>query len=162
MGLASDGGLIVPKSIPDISGVLPQIADLSYKDLALEIMGQFVDDIPQSELKRLIDRSYSAFDDPLIVPVVAVDDFHVMELFHGPTLAFKDVALQFLGNIFEYILKVKGGTLNILGATSGDTGSAAIAGVRGKSNINIFIMRIWINDFIKHYSKEVLPIQYKI
>ena len=140
MGLASDGGLIVPKSIPDISGVLPQIADLSYKDLALEIMGRFVDDIPQSELKRLIDRSYSAFDDPLIVPVVAVDDFHVMELFHGPTLAFKDVGLQFLGNVFDYILKAKGGTLNILGATSGDTGSAAIAGVRGKSNINIFIM----------------------
>ena len=140
MGLASDGGLLVPESIPDISGVLPQITGLSYKDLALEIMGCFIDDIPRSELKRLIDHSYSTFDDPLIAPMVAVDDFHVMELFHGPTLAFKDVALQFLGNVFEYILKVKGGSLNLLGATSGDTGSAAIAGVRGKKNINIFIM----------------------
>ena len=140
MGLASDGGLLVPETIPDISAVLPQLVGLSYNDLALEIMGRFIDDVPHVELKRLIEESYRCFDDPLVTPVVRFDEFHIMELFHGPTLAFKDVALQFLGNVFEYILGVKGGSLNILGATSGDTGSAAIAGVRGKKNINIFIM----------------------
>jgi len=140
MGLASDGGLLVPESIPDISDELSQLVGLEYCDLAFEVMSRFVDDIPEDELKALIERSYSTFDDPKVTPVVEVGDLHVMELFHGPTLAFKDVALQFLGNVFEYILKQRGGALNILGATSGDTGSAAIAGVRGKDNINIFIM----------------------
>jgi len=84
--------------------------------------------------------SYATFDAAEVVPMVEVGDFQILELFHGPTLAFKDVALQFLGNLFEYILEQRGGQLNILGATSGDTGSAAIHGVRGKPNINIFIM----------------------
>lgn len=140
MGLASDGGLLVPASIPDISDRLSDLVGLEYCDLALEVMSEFIDDIPRDELKQLIEQSYSTFDDPRVTPVVSVGDFHVMELFHGPTLAFKDVALQFLGNVFEYVLKQRGGALNILGATSGDTGSAAISGVRGKDNINIFIM----------------------
>jgi threonine synthase len=103
-------------------------------------MGHFIDDIPKDELRTIIERSYKTFDDPAVTPLVEVGDIHVLELFHGPTLAFKDVALQFLGNVFEYVLNKRGGRLNILGATSGDTGSAAIAGVRGKQNINIFIM----------------------
>ena len=140
MGLASDGGLLVPERIPDIKDQLQALKDMDYVALAEAVMAPFIDDIPAAELKSLIDRSYSTFDHPLVTPLVPVDDFHVLELFHGPTLAFKDVALQFLGNVFEHILKDEGYTLNILGATSGDTGSAAIAGVRGKENINIFIM----------------------
>lgn len=140
MGLASDGGLLVPDHIPDISESLAGLTELGYTDLAFEIMSRFVDDIDESDLRDLIEKSYSTFDDPTVTPLRQVGDFHVMELFHGPTLAFKDVALQFLGNVFEYVLARDGGSLNILGATSGDTGSAAIAGVRGKENINIFIM----------------------
>ena len=140
MGLADDGGLLVPETIPDVSEDLPQLAGKSYVELAAYVMGHFIDDIPSAELSSIIERSYEAFDDPAITPLVQVGDIHVLELFHGPTLAFKDVALQFLGNVFEYVLTKRGGRLNILGATSGDTGSAAIAGVRGKQNINIFIM----------------------
>ena len=140
MGLADDGGLLVPETIPDISEDLPQLAGKSYVDLAAYVMGHFIDDIPAAELHSILERSYGTFDDPAVTPLVEVGDIHVLELFHGPTLAFKDVALQFLGNVFEYVLDKRGGSLNILGATSGDTGSAAIAGVRGKQNINIFIM----------------------
>ena len=140
MGLADDGGLLVPETIPDVSEDLPQLAGKNYVDLAAYVMGHFIDDIPETELRSIIERSYDTFDDPAVTPLVKVGDIHVLELFHGPTLAFKDVALQFLGNVFEHVLKKRGGRLNILGATSGDTGSAAIAGVRGKQNINIFIM----------------------
>jgi threonine synthase len=139
-GLAPDGGLLLPESLPDVSGKLKDWAHLSYQDLAFEVMSLFVTDMPAEDLKALIDKSYSTFRAPDVTPVVPVGDMHILELWHGPTLAFKDVALQFLGNLFEYILEKRGGELNILGATSGDTGSAAIYGVRGKENINIFIM----------------------
>ncbi len=140
MGLASDGGLLVPIEIPDVSESLREFQTLDYNDLAVRVMSCFIDDIPPADLESLVRRSYETFDDDRVTPLVPVGDMHVMELFHGPTLAFKDVALQFLGNVFEYVLTRDGGRLNILGATSGDTGSAAIAGVRGKQNINIFIM----------------------
>jgi threonine synthase len=103
-------------------------------------MSRFVDDIPSSDLKRIITRSYTSFDTDDVTPLVHKGDLHILELFHGPTLAFKDVALQFLGNLFEYLLAKNQSVLNILGATSGDTGSAAIYGVRGKDRINIFIL----------------------
>jgi threonine synthase len=140
MGLASDGGLLVPNHIPDISGELADFGELTYAQIAQRVMGEFIDDIPAEALQQLIKKSYATFDDDRVTPLTSVGDFHVLELFHGPTLAFKDVALQFLGNVFEYILADTDQSLNILGATSGDTGSAAIAGVRGKQNINIFIM----------------------
>lgn len=141
MGLATDGGLLLPEEIPPIDNeTLAGWQDLAYPDLALEIICRFADDIPVADLKDLIDRSYETFTHPEIIPLVKVGDIHILELFHGPTLAFKDVALQFLGNVFEYLLKKSGGKMNILGATSGDTGSAAIYGVRGKDNINIFIL----------------------
>ncbi len=140
MGLASDGGLLVPESIPNLADELPSFGKMSYQEIAYSVMSRFIDDIPEADLKHLISKSYETFDDKLVTPLVKVDDFFVCELFHGPTLAFKDVALQFLGNTFEYILEARDGKLNILGATSGDTGSAAIAGVRGKERINIFIM----------------------
>jgi len=141
MGLATDGGLLLPDSIPAISPeTLSAWQKLSYQELAYEIISIYADDIPSSDLKSLINRSYSTFTHPEITPLVKINGVEILELFHGPTLAFKDVALQLLGNLFEYLLKESGKKLNIVGATSGDTGSAAIHGVRGKENINIFIL----------------------
>ncbi len=152
MGLASDGGLLLPMEIPAFSeSELARLKAMCYQDLAFEIMRPFVGgSLSPRVLKDLIDRSYAAFRHAEVTPVVEVDGLHVLELFHGPTLAFKDVALQFLGNLFEHILEQTGDELNILGATSGDTGSAAIYGVRGKDRIRIFIM---------HPHNRVSPIQ---
>lgn len=141
MGLATDGGLLLPRTIPRIgSDTYSEWKDLSYPELAFEIMSRFIDDIPEAELREIISRSYASFDTEQVVPIVHQGSLHIMELFHGPTLAFKDIALQFLGNIFEYLLEKNDSVMNILGATSGDTGSAAIYGVRGKKRINIFIL----------------------
>ncbi len=141
MGLAEDGGLLLPRTIPRIgSETFNSWQKLSYPELAFEVMSRFVDDIPSSDLKDIINRSYSTFTAEAVTPLVHKGGLHILELFHGPTLAFKDVALQFLGNLFEYLLAKNQSVLNILGATSGDTGSAAIYGVRGKERINIFIL----------------------
>lgn len=141
MGLADDGGLLLPESIPTFSAVeLESWRGLSYSELAFEIISRYVDDIPAADLRQLIDRSYATFCHPEVTPVVRQDGVYILELFHGVTLAFKDVALQFLGNLFEYILAERNERLTIVGATSGDTGSAAIHGVRGKQGITIFIM----------------------
>jgi threonine synthase len=141
MGLATDGGLILPESIPQLDKeTLAAWSRLPYRDLAFNVISLFATDIPKQDLKELIDRSYGSFEHPETTPVVHQDGVYILELFHGPTLAFKDVALQRLGNLFEYLLKERGEKMNIIGATSGDTGSAAIAGVRGKKNINIFIL----------------------
>ncbi|MGE4580021.1 MAG: threonine synthase [Desulfuromonadales bacterium] len=151
MGLADDGGLLLPESIPVLTpGDIASLSKLAYPELAFQILSRFVGDIPAADLKDLIDRSYQSFTHPDVTPVVHKDGIYILELFHGPTLAFKDVALQFLGNLFEYLLKERGQKMNILGATSGDTGSAAIYGVRGKENINIFIL---------HPHGKVSPIQ---
>ncbi len=141
MGLASDGGLLLPQSYPTITGEqLESWRGLSYPELAFEVISRYVDDIPDGDLKNLINRSYATFTHPEITPLVKQNGVYILELFHGVTLAFKDVALQFLGNLFEYILAERKQTLNIIGATSGDTGSAAIHGVRGKRGISIFIL----------------------
>lgn len=151
MGLATDGGLILPQTIPSIhTETLKDWSRLSYTDIAFQIMRIFATDIPEDTLRNLIDTAYNSFDTAEITPIVSKGGLHILELFHGPTLAFKDIALQFLGNLFSYILEMRGGKLNILGATSGDTGSAAIYGVKGKKNINIFIL---------HPHKRVSPIQ---
>ncbi|AKJ64095.1 threonine synthase [Kiritimatiella glycovorans] len=139
MGLASDGGLLLPEAIPEVRDRLEAWRGLDYASLAFEVMRLFAD-VPDDDLRRMVDRSYAVFRDPEVAPVKPVGPLWIMELFHGPTLAFKDVALQFLGHLFEYLLEQRGGRLNILGATSGDTGSAAIYGVRGKKDIRIFIM----------------------
>ena len=139
MGMARDGGLLLPESIPDVSDSLSAWRGLAYNDLAFEIMKIFVD-LPAPDLKRLVTGSYSCFDHPEVTPAVSKEGIHILELFHGPTLAFKDVALQFLGNMFEYIMRTGTRRLNILAATSGDTGSAAIYGVRGRERIRIFVM----------------------
>jgi threonine synthase len=141
MGLASDGGLLLPLPLPSVDQDTINIwSELEYQDLALEIMTMFIDDIPGSDLNSLISESYASFDTPEITPLVHDGKEYILELFHGPTLAFKDIALQLLGNLFSYLLAEKKETMNILGATSGDTGSAAIYGVRGRENINIFIL----------------------
>ncbi len=141
MGLATDGGLLLPESLPVADR--EQIAAwraMSYPQLALAVLSRFITDIPAPDLEDIVKRSYAVFRHPEVTPLVQHDNLHILELFHGPTLAFKDVALQFLGNIFEYLLTESGGRMNILGATSGDTGSAAIYGVRGRERINIFIL----------------------
>jgi len=140
MGLAEDGGLLLPESVPSVTEKLDELSKLTYTELAYEIIKLFAADIPEKDLKTLIANSYASFETDEVAPVVKKGDVYIQELFHGPTFAFKDVALQLLGNLFEYILKERGEILNIIGATSGDTGSAAIYGVRGKENINIFIL----------------------
>ncbi|MBN1268343.1 MAG: threonine synthase [Kiritimatiellae bacterium] len=138
-GLAPDGGLLIPERIPQVHDRLDAWSKLSYQDNTFEILRLFVD-LPDDDLRDLIQRSYSVFRHPEIAPAWKIGPVYILELFHGPTLAFKDIALQFLSNFFEYILKRTDQRLNILGATSGDTGSAAIHGVRGRDRMNIFIM----------------------
>ncbi len=139
-GLAPDGGLLIPERLPDLSGELDALRGRSFVEVAQGVLKHFIDDIPEQELQRLLNASFATFDHPQIVPLRDFGQLKVLELFHGPTLAFKDVALQFLGNLFDYILSARGSSMNILGATSGDTGSAGIAGVRGKENISIFVL----------------------
>ena len=140
-GLAPDGGLYVPENMPDISGLLKGWEGLSYPDLCFEFLRLFSGDIPDGDLKKIVDCSYKKFDDPAIAPLKKLDDsLWLLELYHGPTLAFKDFALQFLGNLYEYMLSKSSRKMNVLGATSGDTGSAAINGLLGKKGVNIFIL----------------------
>ena len=148
MGLGSDGGLLVPEQIPNITPQLENWRSLDFPSLAKELIGIFADDIDRPTLGGLIDQAYAAFDHPEVVPMRELGDITLVELFHGPTLAFKDVALQLLGQLFEHALAKDGRHLNILGATSGDTGSAAIAGVRGQENIDIFIL--YPNEKVSH------------
>jgi threonine synthase len=138
-GLAPDGGLLIPERIPDVRDRLDHWKTLSYQDITFEVLRLFAD-LPDGDLRDLIQRSYAPFRHPEIAPALPVDSIQILELFHGPTLAFKDIALQFLSNFYAYILKRTGRHLNILGSTSGDTGSAAIHGIRGKERMNIFIM----------------------
>ena len=142
-GLAPDGGLYVPQELPKFSTEeIASWAGLSYQDLALKIITPFVDGaIPQTDLKKLIDKSYATFRHGGIAPLIQTGHNEwIMELFHGPTLAFKDFALQFLGNLLDYILAKRNQKVVIMGATSGDTGSAAIEGCRRCENIDIFIL----------------------
>lgn len=144
MGLAPDGGLMLPESYPQIdSATLNQWRKLSYPELAFEVMRLFATDIDEADLKDIINRTYTkaVFGSDDIVPVRQLeDDLYILGLSNGPTLAFKDVAMQFLGNAFEYVLKKKGKRLTVIGATSGDTGSAAEYALRGKDNIEVFMM----------------------
>lgn len=150
MGLARDGGLLLPESFPDVSEKLQAWSGLSYQDLAFEIIRLYADDMPPDALKDIVNRSYATFRDAAVTPVREVGPVTILELFHGPTLAFKDVALQFLGNLFEYILNETGEALNIVVATSGDTGSAAIHGIRGRKHMRIFVL---------HPDGRVSPVQ---
>lgn len=139
-GLAPDGGLYIPCQIPDVRSELAHWRNLHYVDLAYAIISLFVDDLAPQTLRRLIEESYATFDHPAVTPLVPVGDLFVLELFHGPTLAFKDVALQFLGRMLEELLREQPTELNLIVATSGDTGSAAIHGMRGRRGMRIIVM----------------------
>lgn len=141
-GLAPDGGLYLPETLPKFSSAeLAGFAALSYSDLCFAFLRRFATDVPDDILRSLIAKSYATFSQADIAPVVALDArTYVLELFHGPTLAFKDFALQFLGNFYGYQCQVRGQSINVFGATSGDTGSAAIHGLLGKPGTAIFIL----------------------
>ncbi|MEZ5690210.1 MAG: threonine synthase [Rickettsiales bacterium] len=142
-GLASDGGLYVPKEVPTLSmAEITEMGNLSYSELAYNIISRFTgNEIDSDDLKNIINESYKSFRHKAVAPLKQLDsNTYLLELFHGETLAFKDFALQFLGRLLDYILKKRGQKIVIVGATSGDTGSAAIAGCRGRDNMDIFIM----------------------
>ena len=137
-GLATDGGLYVPQSWPS----QPKTTGATYSEKAASLMAPYVEgEIPQDVFAQLCKTAYSSFRDPAVVPLVQIAPEHyLLELFHGPTLAFKDVALQLIGQLFDYVLTQRNQRVMIVGATSGDTGSAAIDGVKGCKNVDIVIL----------------------
>ena len=142
-GLARDGGLYVPETIPRFSDKdLADMATMSYEDVAFKVMRPFIGDtFTDAEFTALIDKAYSGFNHTVRAPLVQLDQGHfLLELFHGPTLAFKDFAMQLIGQMFQAVLSRKGERVTIVGATSGDTGSAAIEAFRGLDNVDVFIL----------------------
>jgi threonine synthase len=139
-GLSKDGGLFLPHEWPALD--INSLKGKTYEELAIEVIHPYVSvEISKNDLKKIIDESYKNFSNPKIAPVTTIDqNKYILELFYGPTFAFKDYALQFLGNLFTYALPKASKKLTVLGATSGDTGSAAIHAFRGKQDINVFIL----------------------
>ena len=154
-GLADDGGLFIPKSIKQFKKEeLNNFKNLSYNDLAAEIIYPFIGDfVSENDLSDIVDKSYSVFRKKNVVELNKVGDRSVLELFHGPTLAFKDIAMQLLGNFYEYYLNNTNEKINIVVATSGDTGAAAIDAIKGKKNLNIFVL---------HPNKRISSVQRKL
>ena len=154
-GLADDGGLYVPKSLKKYnSQELSKLKNLNYNEISTEIINQFSSDfISKKELSYLIKKSYSKFRENEVVKISNIGELKLLELFHGPTLAFKDVAMQFIGNLYEYYLSKNDKKINIVVATSGDTGAAAINAIQGKSNLNIFVL---------HPNNRISSVQRKI
>ena len=154
-GLADDGGLFIPKSLHKYSQKdLLELKNLEYKELAKKIIHPFIGEfMSEQDLSKIINKSYSVFRKKNVVDLVKIGDRSVLELFHGPTLAFKDVAMQLLGNFYEYYLNNKNEKINIVVATSGDTGAAAIDAIKGKENINIFVL---------HPNNRISPVQRKL
>ena len=143
-GLAPDGGLAVPSAYPQlVGGEIARLRGLRYSELAEEVLARFCTDIPRDDLRRIVARTYTAStfgSDDITPPRELEPGTYLLGLSNGPTLAFKDIALQLLGNLFEYALRESGGALNILGATSGDTGSSAEYAMRGKRGIAVFML----------------------
>jgi threonine synthase len=142
-GLATDGGLYVPQHWPQIgTDEIAGFAGKPYADVAYAVISRFTgDEIPAEKLKEIIDAAYATFRHPSVAPLVELQPGHfALELFHGPTLAFKDVAMQFLSRVMDHILAERGQRATIVGATSGDTGSAAIEAFRGRDTTDIFIL----------------------
>ena len=154
-GLADDGGLFVPKSIKQFQRKeLDNLKNLSYNDLAAEVIYPFIGDfMSKDELISLISKSYSNFRSNDVVKISDLGNLKVLELFHGPTLAFKDIAMQLIGNFYEYHLKIEQKKINIIVATSGDTGAAAIDALKGKKNLNVFVL---------HPNNRISPVQRKL
>ena len=141
-GLADDGGLFVPKNVKSLNSEdLDKLRNLSYNDLACEILNLFCSDfINKKDLKTIITKSYSTFREKEVVKISNLGSIKLLELYHGPTLAFKDIAMQFIGNLYDYYLSKNNDFLNVIVATSGDTGAAAIDAIKGKNNMNIFVL----------------------
>ena len=142
-GLAPDGGLFIPQTLPTFSAEqIETMKSLQYADLALEVVTPFVDgEIPTSQLKKVIDESYAAFKHPEVAPLTRLSEHeYLLELYHGPTLAFKDFALQVLGRLLDHVLRKNDQRVVILGATSGDTGSAALEGCRHSERVEMYIL----------------------
>ena len=141
-GLADDGGLFIPKEVKKYSAEqIKALSNLSYQNLAKEIIYPFIGDfMTANELSDIVDKSYSVFRKDNVVDLIKLGDTKILELFHGPTLAFKDIAMQLLGNFYEHYLKKNNKNINVVVATSGDTGAAAIDAIKGKKNMNIFVL----------------------
>ncbi len=154
-GLADDGGLFIPETLVKYGeNEIRDLKKLSYSELAKKIVYPFIGNfMPESEMSKIIDKSYSTFRKDNVVDFIKIGDKTILELFHGPTLAFKDVAMQLLGNFYEYYLNNENQKINIIVATSGDTGAAAIDAIKGKKNVNIFVL---------HPDNRVSPVQRKL
>ena len=154
-GLADDGGLFIPKSLKKYSEEeLKTLSALSYQDLAKKVVFPFIGDfMSENELSDIVNKSYSVFRKDNAVNLIKIGDTKVLELFHGPTLAFKDIAMQLLGNFYEHYLKKNNKNINVVVATSGDTGAAAIDAIKGKKNMNIFVL---------HPNRKVSIVQRKL
>eukprot|EP00922_Rhytidocystis_sp_ex-Travisia-forbesii_P072422 GHVS01107969.1.p1 GENE.GHVS01107969.1~~GHVS01107969.1.p1 ORF type:complete len:533 (+),score=47.44 GHVS01107969.1:325-1923(+) len=142
-GLADDGGLLIPVAIPRVAeSEVHRWKRMSYVELCFEVMRLYIDveEVPSEVLRSIISDAYSSFRHEEIAPIRAVGDFYFLELFHGPTFAFKDLALQFLGVLFDYLLRSRQRNMLVLGATSGDTGSAAIGGLKDRERIDCVIL----------------------
>ena len=143
-GLAPDGGLFLPQSYPVLStDEVIAMRSLNYAELAFTIISRYADDIAPADLKAIIDKTYTpeVFGSEEITPLRTLEpDLHILQLSNGPTLAFKDMAMQFLGNLFEYVLAKRNAEINILGATSGDTGSSAEHAMKGKRGVRVFML----------------------
>jgi len=143
-GLAPDGGLYLPQTYPVLTeDELAAMRVMSYADLAFDIMRRFVDDIPAEDLRKIVNKTYTkeVFGTDDITPIHTLEkDLHLLKCSNGPTLAFKDIAMQFLGHLFEYVLAKRHAEINILGATSGDTGSAAEYAMKGKKGVRVFML----------------------
>ena len=154
-GLADDGGLFIPLNIKKFDeSKMNSLKKLNYIDLATEIIYLYTGDfLSKKELNEIVKKSYSNFREEDVVKIVELNQLKILELFHGPTLAFKDIAMQLIGNMYEHLLKSNNKTINIVVATSGDTGAAAIDAIKGKSNLNIFVL---------HPNNRISSVQRKI
>ena len=154
-GLADDGGLFIPLNIKKFDErKMNSLKKLNYIDLATEIIYLYTGDfLSKKELNEIVKKSYSNFREEDVVKIVELNQLKILELFHGPTLAFKDIAMQLIGNMYEHLLKSNNKTINIVVATSGDTGAAAIDAIKGKSNLNIFVL---------HPNNRISSVQRKI
>jgi len=154
-GLADDGGLFIPKSIKPFSrDKLESLKSLDYKQLAVEIIFPFIGNfMTKEELTSIVSKSYSSFRSEDVVKISNLGNLKVLELFHGPTLAFKDIAMQLIGNFYQYHLENEKKKINIIVATSGDTGAAAIDALKGKNNLNVFVL---------HPNNRISPVQRRL
>jgi len=154
-GLADDGGLFIPKTNPELSEEeLLRLSKLNYKNLAKEIIFLFCKEtISKDELSNIVEKSYSKFNEKDVVKLTNIGENKILELYHGPTLAFKDIAMQFIGHLYDHHLKNIEKKINIVVATSGDTGSAAIDAIKGKDKMNIFVL---------HPNNKVSSVQRKL